>query len=74
MSEEITYARVGGPPADWKGLEVRDLDTGELRTDVVEVNSAEGWCVIYRLDQWQPWMDQIPQERIEGRFRIERRS
>jgi hypothetical protein len=58
----ITYAKVGGPPADWHKLQVRDLDTGEL-VEAVEVNTEEGWTVI-RVG--------TTTKRVEGRFQIER--
>lgn len=71
---EVTYAKVGGPPEDWQSLEVRDLDTGQLRHDVIEVNTEEGWALVYRTSKFKLGMDEIPQERIIGRFQIERKG
>lgn len=70
-NEPPTYARVGGPPADWYRLQVRDLDSGEL-VDAVEANSAEGWAVVLRPEQYRPGMPGIPTEHVKGRFAIER--
>lgn len=75
---ELTYAIVGGPPHDWCGLLIRDLETNALVQRVVEVNTAEGWLIRYKtddkgqiyVDPAQP--DEAARERIEGRFRIER--
>lgn len=74
--EAITYAVVDGPPDDWRGLKIFDLDTGQEVDQVVEVNVAEGWMIRYRkdengrifIDPDQP--DEAAKERIEGRFEI----
>lgn len=42
MSEQITYAKVGGPPDNWKGLKVFD-SAGEEVKDVVEVDVTKGF-------------------------------
>lgn len=74
MSDEITYAKVGGPPDDWANLIVTDLDTGKEAGRVIEVNTVEGWI--------KRWPDSIPAglrhrdwpvETIQGRFSITRR-
>lgn len=74
MSDEITYAKVNGPPDDWMNLKVTDLDTGKEAGRVIEVNTVEGWI--------KRWPDPIPAglrhrdwpvETIYGRFSITRR-
>jgi len=78
MSDPITYAKAGGPPDDWHGLRVFDLDTGAEIERVEEVNAAEGWLIRANLDERgyvypdpeKP--DEIARERIKGRFEIRR--
>lgn len=41
----ILYVRGGGPPADWKQLQVRFASNGKLVPDVREANAHEGWYV-----------------------------
>lgn len=75
---DIQYAIVGGPPVDWRGLQVIDLDTGKPISRVIEVDAAQGWLRRYRedeqgmvfIDPAKP--DEAAQERIEGRFQIVR--
>ena len=68
----ITYAKVGGPPDNWAALQVRDLDSGNLVDDAVEVNAAEGWAIVHekplRVD---PETETLATIRVEGRFSIE---
>ena len=72
----LTYAIVGGPPEDWRGLVIVDLETGREVRDVVEVNSAEGWLIRFRrneqghvyLDPDRP--DEAARERLTGKFEI----
>lgn len=77
---ELTYAKTGGPPHDWQGLKVFDLDTGQEVLKVVEVNTAEGWLISYRLnDKGMVYSDpENPEyaatQRIEGRYEIRRPS
>ncbi len=72
----ITYARVYGPPADWRGLKVYDLNTGQEVKGVVEVNTVEGWVRRYReyvpgfRDARGRFSRQPLQERLTGRFEI----
>ncbi|NFV79997.1 hypothetical protein [Magnetospirillum aberrantis] len=71
----ITYARVDGPPVNWRGCRVFDCDTGAEVKDVLEVNAAEGWLIRYVRDAggqfvMTPDGQDILSERIEGRFRI----
>jgi hypothetical protein len=77
---QITYAKVGGPPAYWQGLKVINLDTGQEVLDVVEVDAHEGWLISYRRnaeghiypDPENP--EQAARQRVEGRFEIRRPS
>lgn len=76
--QPITYAVVDGPPDDWRGLKIFDLDTGEEVDHVIEVNATEGWLIRYRKDERgyifpdpdQP--EEAARERITGRFQIRR--
>ena len=71
----ITYAKVYGPPDDWNGLEVVDLDTGEKIENVVEANTEEGWLIRHKDDDdGRPTVinGTIAMEKIEGRFKIQR--
>lgn len=76
-AEELTYAKVGGPPEEWMGLKVLDVTTGQELRDVLEVNTVEGWCVTLQRDARDhlvvAWIDGTPepaQVRIEGVFKI----
>lgn len=75
---ELSYAKVGGPPARWQKLKIIDLDTGLEVSKVVEVNTTEGWLIRYREDaEGRPFIDpekpdQAARERVEGRFQIVR--
>ena len=75
---EITYARAGGPPDDWPGLTIWDLETGLEVKDVTAVNTAEGWVDV--LDRnaagefytAPPDHDRVAVTRLSGRFDIRR--
>jgi hypothetical protein len=78
----ITYAKAGGPPANWCGLIIVDLDTGLTVSHVLEVDTEEGWverfetsengsAITYFDENNQPY---LMSERIEGRFEIRRPS
>lgn len=74
---EISYAKVHGPPADWRGLCVFDADTGEEIQDVIEVDASNGWLVRYKMgDDGHAFIegDEVAKETLTGRFRIERRN
>lgn len=47
MQQPVTYSVFGGPPDDWRGLRVYDLETGNEVGEVLEVNVTEGWLVRY---------------------------
>lgn len=73
MMRNVTYAKVGGPPDDWCGIQVFDAAGAEV-SDVIEVNTAEGWLVRCRRNEagilYDPIMDEIMTERLDGEFRI----
>ena len=76
---EIIYAKVGGPPDDWHGLRVFDLDTGEEVADVTEVDVAAGWVERYKCNaEGEFFLDETGRraasERLCGRFEIRRPS
>lgn len=73
--EEYTYARVGGPPEEWRSLQVIDEVTGQIVSGVVEVDCKEGWLRRYvSLEQLSFYFStqRIEVEHIVGKFRIER--
>jgi hypothetical protein len=75
--EELTVAKVGGPPWGWMCLEVVDLVSGEPIDRVLEVDAVGGWLVRYVLgrDGRILLVHGTPVlERIEGRFVIRRKS
>jgi hypothetical protein len=41
----ILYAKVGGPPADWRNLVIKLASNGQEVRDVLEVNAHAGWYV-----------------------------
>lgn len=45
---EIRYAKVDGPPPDWVGLRIFDVDTGEEIMEVVEVDCDDGWLIRFK--------------------------
>lgn len=75
---EITFAKVDGPPADWRGLRVIDLDTGLELDGVVECDTVERYVIRNRKDErGLPYEDpekpgHVAMERITGRFEIRR--
>lgn len=73
---EVTYAKAGGPPDDWRGLAIIDLDTGQEVLDVTEVDTVAGWLVSYKRNAEGSYYldgDQIARQRIEGRYQIRAR-
>lgn len=88
MSEPITYAKVHGPPDNWYGLEIIDLETGLKVSNVVKVDTAAGWVerltgnVIYdevdvttAADEYRRFARgsaTLERERLRGRFEIRR--
>lgn len=41
----VLYVRTGGPPADWRDMEVRLASNGRPVPDVREASAHEGWYV-----------------------------
>lgn len=81
MSPAITYAKVDGPPEDWCGLRVIDLQTGSEVRDVIEASTLFtcGWVRKLALGaDGEPYLneakDAIVEEVIYGRFEIRRPS
>lgn len=76
MTDKLTYAIVGGPPADWYDLRVFDADGNKIK-EVVEVNTTEGWLIRHRVDEKGDLIvenDEVATERIAGAFTIKRTS
>lgn len=73
MTDPILYARVNGPPENWNLCLVRNLVTGDLIDDVVEVNAKEGWLRRYKQVNGQPVIrnGELVIEHIRGKFAIE---
>jgi hypothetical protein len=80
VDEPLTYAKAGGPPDNWRGITVIDLETEQPVEAVVEVDTLAGFVIKHALDaagngviDWNaPGGPAIILERIEGRFEIRR--
>ncbi len=80
--EPLTYAKAGGPPDNWRGITVIDLETDLPVCAVIEVDTLAGFVIKQAVgDDGQPIIDwnapggaAIVAERIEGRFEIRRPS
>src|SRR3546814_9613997 len=73
---DLTYAIVGGPPADWYDLRVFDADGNKIK-EVVEVHTTEGCLIRHRVDEKGALIvenDAVATERIAGAFTINRTS
>lgn len=71
----IRYAKVGGPPDNWRQLIVRAADGSEI-TEVIELNFGEGWLRRFATDVdgkriLDPLKKDFIVERIECEFMIE---
>lgn len=73
----ITYAKVDGPPDNWRGIRIFDLDTGLEVSRVEECNTVEGWLIRAKLNEdgqiytvGEGDDAEIARERVEGRFLI----
>lgn len=54
MSDAITYAKVNGPPDNWRQLRVYD---GEEKLEFcLEVNTVEGWARCHYRDSVGKWV------------------
>ena len=77
-SDEITFAKVGGPPDDWADLRVIDLATdGEFIGSAIEVDTKAGYVIALRVDaDGNPITEGgIKQTvKIHGRYKLERRK
>lgn len=78
---DLSYAKAGGPPLDWHGLRVFDVQTGREVRDVIEASTvfACGWVRKYRQGPdgrlfIEPGRDRLAEETIYGRFEIRRGS
>lgn len=80
MSDEtLTYVKSGGPPDDWRDVQIFDLDAGKYLYGVVEVDAVAGWAIRlatnarghFYSDPENP--EQMARERIEGCFEISRK-
>ncbi len=75
-SGPITYAKVDGPPPEWRDLRIIDLETQREMTLVIEIDTQAGWLRRYQRDErGRIAIDGRREaiiERVTGRFRIER--
>lgn len=74
---DITFAKVGGPPADWMGVRVFNVETGVEMKNIVEVDTVEGYVLRHRVDAQglliiEAGSARVSVERVNGAFRIER--
>lgn len=75
MTEAIPYAKVDGPPDDWRGLRIFNLANGREIVDVVEVSAEGGWLIRARRNKHGELIarrDRVAKERLRGRFEIRR--
>lgn len=78
-ADEITFAKVGGPPADWARLDVIDAATGQIvDADVIECDTVKGYIIALKRDADGNLIvgkdDKIETVRIEGRYQLRRRE
>lgn len=71
----IRYAKVGGPPNNWRGLRIVDLDTGAEIRRVIEVDADRGWLIRLVTDEngrlkLNDTRTEVARERVTGRFEI----
>lgn len=74
-TERVTYAKIGGPPDDWQQLTIVDLDTGRHLDNVIEIDTANGWAIVYPKDEAGRFLERDGRwitEMITGRFEIRR--
>lgn len=76
MSDEITYARVGGPPEDWHRLRILDASGEDVPYPVIEVNTEEGWLRCHKIaangsgGRFLDGDGKLAEQTVRGRFRI----
>lgn len=73
---QITFARVDGPPHNWRSLKITNLATGTEVRDVVEVDTEERYLIRLRRDPRGELVlaenkQEVARERITGDFEIE---
>lgn len=73
---KITFARVDGPPDNWRGLKIFNTATETEVLDVIEVDTVERYLIRYCRDPrgqlvLTPDKEDVARERITGDFRIE---
>lgn len=51
MEEELTYAKAGGPPADFWNIKVVHVPSGEELTGVLEADTTTGRLTRYKPDK-----------------------
>lgn len=73
---QITFARVDGPPHNWRGLKVFNTATDTEVRDVIEVDTVERYLIRHCRDPRGQLVltenkQEIARERITGDFRIE---
>lgn len=77
-SDEITFAKVGGPPDDWANLRIIDLATNEeFIGSAIEIDTKAGYVIAYRMDANGNPMHERGKAltvKINGRYRLERRK
>ena len=70
---QLTYAKTGGPPDNWKNLQVIDA-SGNALPNIVEVNIAEDWAIVLDLTAKPVWISPekkvAAKKKIKGKFRI----
>ena len=72
---ELTYARVNGPPADYRNVEV--CFEGKWSGDWVEANADEGWGIRFVKDAEGRVIiegDEAKRETVTGVFRLRYRE
>ena len=77
MSDDLIYARVNGPPADYHNVEVCFEGKWSGDWDWVEVNADEGWGIRFAKDDKGQIIQEgndAKRETIRGDFRLRRRG
>ncbi len=77
-ADELTFAKVGGPPEDWKDLRIIDLSTGQdFVGSAIEIDTRAGYVITCKVDEnGNPIeVDGVKQTvKIHGRYKLERRK
>ena len=72
-----TYAKAGGPPAEWFKLTIINLDNNKEVNDVVEVDTEQGSIVVFERDEDHKLLlneerTDALRKRYKGKFKIVR--